>query len=114
MEERRQEERTAIGGSIDVEDEYFNEKIGTLVDISPRGLRMKGVEPVEVNVDYRLRLRLTEQILGKKTIRVVAVCVWSQQDPGSEIWQSGFHFKRVSENDSSLILGLVLETKRTD
>ncbi len=114
MEERRTEERAAIGSTVEVEDEYFDEKLGTLVDISPRGLRLVGDEELELNVDYRLRLRLPEQILGKRTIRLVAMCVWSRLEPDTGKWQNGFRFTRVSDKDSSLIIGLILETKGTD
>jgi c-di-GMP-binding flagellar brake protein YcgR len=111
MPERRREERTLINSHIQVENDEFDEKMGVLVDISPRGLRIRGEEPVEINEDIKLRLCLPEKILGKRTIRPTAVCVWSKPDSESGQWISGFEFYRVSQQDSSLIIGLILETK---
>jgi hypothetical protein len=84
------------------------------VDISPKGLRIRGEVPVEVNDELRLAIHLKERILGKKNIHVTAVCVWSRQDEGEERWQSGFEFYRVTQEAASLVLGLILETNRAN
>ena len=112
--ERRKEGRTPIALSIDVEDEYFNEKIGKLVDISPKGLRTIGPDPIEVNDELKLCLHLPEQILGKRTIRLTAECVWSMQEPETGHWLNGFEFSSVSEHNSSLIIGLIMENRETE
>ena len=113
MPERREEKRISVAERIDVINENYNEKIGTLVDISPKGLRINGPEEMPLDEDMHLCLRLPTQILGKRTIRVVAVSVWSKREPEQENWQSGFEFYRVSEHDSSLIIGLILEIQKT-
>ena len=112
-EERRKEKRTSIDGIFEIEDEYYKEMLGTLVDISPKGLRIKGKEPIEVNDEVRLRISLPEMILGQNSVSVTAVCVWSKPDSESSTWFSGFEFYRVSQKASSLILGLILETSKT-
>ena len=112
MQERRKEKRTSITAVFEVEDAYHDDKIGTLVDISPKGLRIKGDEPIEVNDELRLRIHLPMRILGKNSIGVTAVCVWSKPDAATEKWLSGFEFYRVSQEASSLILGLILETQK--
>ena len=110
MEERRREARTAIHQTITVEDEVYKEALGTLADISPRGLRVSG-EPAEVGDEMRLSLVLPEPIFGKHSISVTALCVWCRQEEGTNQWLSGFEFSQVSREDTSLILGLILESQ---
>ena len=113
MPERRRDERTPVRGTISVTDEYFDEQIGILVDISPKGLKIKGTVPIEVNDDMKLVLQLPEQILGTRHIHLTAQCVWSKPRDDSDEWLSGFEFCHISQKDSSTVIGLILETKNT-
>jgi len=112
MPERRKETRTSIDRTIDVLDEDYREKLGTLEDISPSGLRIRGKEPVEVYDELRVLITLPGPILGKKSISVTAVCVWSKPDSEPEYWLSGFEFAHVSQAAASLVLGLILEIQK--
>ena len=113
MEERRKEKRTSIAGRIDVVDVQYDENIGTLVDISPKGLRLKGAEPIEAYDQLKLQLGLPDRIFGKKTIDVVAICMWCEPDAEENRWLCGFEFSNVSQEDSSTIIGLILETEKS-
>lgn len=113
MDERRTEKRTAVYSHIDVVNKDYDEKMGTLVDISPKGLRVKGEERVEVNEYYNLLLRLPDKIFGKRTISLVAQCVWSQLDADPNYWLTGFEFFEVSQDDRSAVIGLILEAEKT-
>jgi len=113
MQERRKEKRISIiRKDVDILDRDYNEKIGTLVDISPKGLRMRGPESFEVDDQLNLQLRLPERILGRNSINLVAECVWCKPDENPNYWLSGFEFYSVSQDDSSVIIGLILETEK--
>ena len=112
MQERRKEERTSVNSIFEVEDAYYKDKLGNLVDISPKGLRIRGSEQIDVNDELRLRILLPMRIFGKNKIDITAVCVWSKPDSDAQYWLSGFEFYRVSQEASNLILGLILETKK--
>ena len=113
MDERRKEKRTSIYGHVDVINRDYDEKVGTLIDISPKGLRIKGEEQIEVNEYFNLLLRLPDKIFGKRTITVIAQCVWSQRTADTYYWLSGFEFFEVSQDDRSAIIGLILEAEKT-
>jgi c-di-GMP-binding flagellar brake protein YcgR len=112
MQERRKETRISIGHTVDVLDADYGEVIGKLVDISPKGLRIRGPEPVETCTELRLQLRLTERIFGHTTIGLAAVCVWSRPDEESGRYLNGFEFSRVSQEAGNLILGLILDHRQ--
>jgi hypothetical protein len=114
MDDRREEKRTAVYSHIDVINKDYDEKIGTLVDISPKGLRIKSEEQIDVNEYLNLLLRLPDKIFGKRTISLIAQCVWSQRDTDPIYWSSGFEFFEVSQDDRSAILGLILEAEKID
>ena len=113
MHERRKEKRVSIYSHVDVIDREYDEKIGILIDISPKGLRVKGPEPIEVSDHVKIRLRLPERIFGKKAIDLVAECMWSNPDTDPQYWQSGFEFYDVSQEDSGAIIGLIIETEKS-
>jgi len=111
MDERRHEKRTAVYSDIDVINKDYDEKIGALADISPKGLRIEGDEQIEVDAYLNLQLRLPEKIFGKRTISLVGRCVWSQRNTDADGWSSGFEFFEVPQDDRSAIIGLILEAK---
>ena len=113
MQERRKEERISISANIEVVDRLYDERIGILMDISPRGIRIKAEDPIEAYEEIKLRLLLPKKILGQKSISATATCVWCKPDDEPDRWQVGFEFYKVSQQDASAIIGLILETKRT-
>ena len=114
MDERRKEQRTEVDSGIEVSDGETGEKIGNLIDISPKGLRIKGEEPIEIYDHIKLVARLNEKIFGRTTITAYGQCIWSQSDTESDQWISGFEFYEVSHEDSNTIIGFILESKNTD
>ncbi len=114
MDERRKEKRTLVYSHVDVINKDYDEKVGMLVDISPKGLCIKGEAQIDVDEYFNLLLRLPDKIFGKKTISAIARCVWSQRAADPYYWSSGFEFFEVSQDDRSAIIGLILESEKTD
>lgn len=113
MDERRREKRTPVELDIDVIDWKYNEIVGKLIDISPRGIRVRGEEPIELYDEIHIQLNLPMRILGKKSVNAVAVCMWSKPDEDdSSLHDSGFEFHQVSQEDSSVIIGLIMELEK--
>jgi len=112
MQERREEKRVSVFGDIEVVDKDEDEPIGRLVDISPKGLRIKGQVSIEVNEFVDLLLRLPERIFGKKDISVVAQCLWTNPDTDPNYITSGFRIHEVSQVDINTIIGLILEAQK--
>ncbi len=64
MEERRREARTVIDQIVAVEDETYGEVLGTLVDLSPQGLRIAG-EFIEVGHQQQKTIVVQAQPLSR-------------------------------------------------
>lgn len=109
MNERRREPRSEIKERIKIIDCEYDEKIGNLVDISPRGIRIKGNNPVETHERFQLKIVLNNKILGESEIVVYATCLWTREGDGPSPWLSGFEFYEVSQKASSTIIGFILE-----
>jgi c-di-GMP-binding flagellar brake protein YcgR len=112
MNEKRKECRTIITDEVLVFDADYNEKLGKLVDISPKGLRIKGNNQIEINEELKLRLQLETHIFGKNVISLYARCLWFKQDEETDSFFSGFEFCQVSQEDSNIIMGFILNSQR--
>ena len=114
MNERRKERRGEIKSVVNVINSEDGENIGILVDISPSGMRISGKEAVDIGRKMELILVLPTKIFGKNRIDVEVRCIWSNHNPDTQCYQSGFEFVEVSQEDTNTIIGLIMEQDKTE
>ena len=109
MTDKRKETRTAVTHSVTVLNDENGEELGTLVNISPRGIGVRGEKEFYEGEDFEMMLVLERAIFGLKRILVDTECVWSSPEEGTPFFQSGFKFTHVSAGDANLILGFIMD-----
>jgi hypothetical protein len=115
MHERRKEKRVLFYSHIEIIDQESGQVIGKLLDASAKGLRMQGSQQIDLFDHVSMQLRMPEKILGRNTISMIAECIWSRPAPDdSQYRQSGFEIYEISQQDSSMLIGLLLEAEKKD
>lgn len=81
--------------------------IGHLIDISEKGVMLLSDSPVEVNEDYRLRMRLPTQGKDRNEIIFKATSRWCKSDENPDFYLAGFQMYDLDEKTSRLISNLI-------
>jgi len=84
--------------------------LGHLMDISPSGLMLLCDEPVAVNEEYRMRMRLPEEISeNNNEIIFKAVSRWCKKDDNPDFYVTGFQVQEMDNKTKELITHLIDE-----
>ncbi len=97
MLERRQAERHPISYYFQVTDAATHEILGSLVNISKKGIMIDGTRPLPLNKIIRVRLNTTPEVADTLNIEFSTCVRWCRQDetaPG--IYDMGLEFVKVS------------------
>jgi hypothetical protein len=99
MDEKRQQERKSPSLYFGIVDRSSGNLVGTLGDITIRGLMLIGDTPFEVNSLYRLELIMPAAVMGSKEIQFEARCVWCKEtaDPGR--YCAGLQFTDITPHN---------------
>ncbi len=108
MAEKRKEKRTDAKDVVTILDGENGEALGTLVNISPCGIGIRGEVKLHTDEERELLLLLDKPIFGEKRIHIDAQCAWSRNDSDTSYYLSGFEFTDVSPEDANLILGFIM------
>ena len=69
--------------------------LGHLMDLSSEGLMLLSEKPIEVNEEYRLRMRLPRDVSGGREIVFEARSRWCKQDKSPEFYVVGFQIQNM-------------------
>ena len=105
----RRYERRHLVFYLRVFDGMSNRVIGHIADISARGLMLITDDPVEVNENYRLRLRLPAELGEKEEILINATSRWCKPDVNPDFYITGFQLYDLSEELEEYLQRLVKE-----
>jgi hypothetical protein len=75
--------------------------VGSVVDITTKGIRLYGEKPLELGRKQRLRLISSRIPDAKVEITFEGVCVWCKECTGNLLagsYGTGFEFSRISED----------------
>ncbi|MBI5842334.1 MAG: PilZ domain-containing protein [Chloroflexi bacterium] len=101
--ERRRQKRRKFTYYMQVMDANTLQLIGHLSDISLIGIKVDSEKPLPVNVNYRLRVNLTQDVANKTFMVFNGRSKWCQMDklePNS--YNVGFEVSTLSYNDSEI------------
>jgi len=107
MQDRRKFKRRQVTYYLKVYDQTSGELIGHLVDISPGGVMLLGMDPCPVGNNFEMKIILPAEILGKTELFLNAECKWSARDINPDYYDSGFQLADISEDDAKVIEWLV-------
>lgn len=105
----RQVERWYLVYYLRVFDGMSRNILGHLVDISEKGLMLICENPVEVNGDYRLRMRLPNQMKDRDEIIFSATSRWCKKDANPDFYLVGFEMHDLAPKIREIIVSLIKE-----
>lgn len=101
--EQRSVSRRHLAFYLRVFDGMSSRVVGHLLDISPKGLMLLCDEAVAVNEEYRLRMRLPQEVGGSEEILFQAVSRWCRPDDNPDFFITGFQIQDLQgEAEASL------------
>ncbi len=83
--------------------------VGHLIDISPKGLMLLSDEPVAVNEEYRLRMRLPQEVTDNNEVIFRAVSRWCRPDDNPDFYITGFQIQDLDDEAEKTISSLIEE-----
>lgn len=105
--EMRQVDRRYLVFYLRVFDGMSSKIVGHLIDISEKGIMMITDNPVEVNQDYRLRMRLPTQGKDRNEIVFKATSRWCKGDSNPDFYLAGFQMYDLDPETSKLVGNLI-------
>lgn len=105
--EQRQRNRRHLVLYLRIFDGMSSRVLGHLMDISSDGLMLLCDEPMEVNEEYRLRMRLPKEVSGSKEIMFEAISRWCRQDDNPEFYVVGFQIQDMDRETRELLSHLI-------
>jgi len=83
--------------------------MGHLMDISADGLMLLSDEPIEINEEYRLRMRLPKEVSGSDEIVIGAISRWCREDDNPDFYVTGFQIQDMDEETEKILARLIEE-----
>jgi len=107
--EQRQVSRRHLLFYLRVFDGMSSRVVGHLIDISAKGLMLLCDEPVALNEEYRLRMRLPLDIVGTDEIVFKSTSRWCRPDDNPDFYISGFQIQGLDSESERAISSLIEE-----
>ena len=107
--EQRQVTRRHLAFYLRIFDGMSSRVVGHLMDVSPKGLMLLSDEPVPVNEEYRLRMRLPTEVVGRDEIIFGAVSRWCRQDENPDFYVTGFQIQDMDDDTEKAVAQLIEE-----
>ena len=83
--------------------------MGYLGNLNEGGLMIISETPIEVNLEYLLRIDLPEDIFSKSVLNFEAKSVWCHLDVDPNFYNTGFQFADITEESKDIIAKIVDE-----
>lgn len=103
MAHRRKEPRHHLIFYLQVFDTDTGQQLGHMGDITTDGLMVMSSEPLEVERDYNLEVRVDSRHSRSPSLRFVAEARWCRPDYNPDYYATGFHVKdRAAETRAAI------------
>ena len=83
--------------------------MGYLGNLNEGGLMIISETPIEVDLEYLLRIELPEDIFSKSVLNFEAKSVWCQLDVDPNFYNTGFQFAEIPEESKDIIAKIIDE-----
>ncbi len=107
MLEKRKTKRRNMLYFTRIFDAVSGQKIGNLVDITPRGIMIVGGHLIPEGQTTRLRMELTNAVAEKPFMEFSACSKWSKRDVNPDLVDSGFEILDLAPEDAGIIQRIV-------
>jgi len=107
--EQRQVTRRHLVFYLRVFDGMSSRVVGHLIDISAKGLMLLCDQPVALNEEYRLRMRLPQEIVDSDEIVFKATSRWCRPDDNPDFYITGFQIQDLDSETERTVSSLIEE-----
>lgn len=94
---------------LEVYDQESGELLGHLVDITTRGIKLVGKQPLTGKELYRMRMMLPTEYFSEGELRFTARPLWSSNDINPDFFDTGFEAVDLDERAGAIITSLIEE-----
>ncbi len=74
--------------------------MGRILDLSAKGMKLNGHNPISVNQIYYCRIPLRKKLEGKSEVFIDAECRWCRENPNGGGYNSGFKLRFPTSEDA--------------
>ncbi len=106
-QEMREVNRRYLVFYLRIYDGMSSKILGHLVDISAKGMMLISDNPIPVNENYRMRMRLPTQMKEKSEIMFDATSRWCKSDANPDFFLAGFQMHDLEQSNRDLVLTLI-------
>ncbi|MBU1568098.1 MAG: PilZ domain-containing protein [Proteobacteria bacterium] len=103
----REVDRKYLVFYLRIYDGMSSKILGHLVDISEKGMMLISDNPISVNENYRLRMRLPTQMKERSEIMFDAMSRWCKSDANPDFFLAGFQIHNLEQSSRDLVLTLI-------
>lgn len=104
---KRQVDRWYLVFYLRVFDGMSSKILGHLVDISKKGIMLMCDNPVEVNEECRLRMRLPNPMKDRDEIIFSATSKWCERDTNPDFYLAGFQISDLDPTARGVLNNLI-------
>jgi hypothetical protein len=104
MTNKRKERRVYAPDVLPVKDQASHLTIGFLRDLSLHGMKLTGKGPFTEGKQCKLIVVLPRSVMGKRSVELMATCKWKTKTAKRDVFDAGFLFGQLTENQELLIL----------
>ncbi len=108
-EERRKIARRHLVFYLRIFDGMSSRVLGHLVDISTKGAMLVCDEPIQLNQEFRLRMRLPKDIGGRTELVIDAKSMWCRPDTNPDFFLVGFRLTALGSEYKGCIKRLITD-----
>lgn len=105
--ELREVNRRYLVFYLRVYDGMSSKILGHLVDLSEKGMMVICDNPLPVNENYRLRMRLPTQMKEQSEIIFDATSRWCKSDANPDFYLAGFQMHDLDQSNKNLVATLI-------
>ncbi len=106
-QEMREVNRRYLVFYLRIYDGMSSKILGHLVDISEKGMMLISDNPIPVNENYRMRMRLPTQMKEKSELMFDATSRWCKSDANPDFFLAGFQMHDLEQSNRDLVLTLI-------
>ena len=103
----RQADRRHLVFYLRVFDGLSNKILGHLIDVSEKGILLMTDEPLELNEDHRLRIRLPAFVRDRHEVVLKGTSRWCRKESGSDHYLTGFQIYDIDPSTKEIVSDLI-------
>jgi len=110
----RQADRRCLVFYLRVFDGLSNKILGHLINMSEKGVLLMTDEPVDLNEDHRLRIRLPAFVRDRHEIFLKGTSRWCTKELGRDQYFTGFQVYDLDTSTEKIISNLIKDLGYTE